>query len=203
MLANLKIAAVLTLFTFAFANVNANPILNVDHDGILMGATRVMVAGKLFDVEFADGECGGIANLCDTPSNFMFNTSEAARAASQALLDQIFLDIYDENYTLTNGCQNLIWDRSMCAILTPYETQFIDPYVFIKTEMLINGITNELQSFGLLGTDSTKTTWDYATYAIWRECVETPESNLNFVFLLAVALLLLRRSRVEPSPKIR
>lgn len=192
----LFISAILCSFVIAIPS-SATPVLHINNDGILVGATQILVEGKLFDVQFRDGECGGIDHLCDYPSNFMFKTSLSARAASQALLDQIFLGVYDTDYALTNGCQNLIEDRFMCAILTPYDSVSIDPYIFIHTEAVFNATTNSLQSFGLLGTDSTKTIWDYTTYAIWTECIDVPEPHPIPLVILSLTFIWLRHRLIK------
>jgi hypothetical protein len=60
--------------------------------GILTGATNVDVGGSFYDVVFVDGTCAAVFNGCDDPTDFIFPTSATAVAASQALIDQVFLD---------------------------------------------------------------------------------------------------------------
>jgi hypothetical protein len=70
-------------------------------DGQLMGASGVNVDGNLYDVQFLDGTCIGLYNGCDEISDFTFQTEASALLASQALLDQVFLDspegMFDSN----------------------------------------------------------------------------------------------------------
>ena len=60
--------------------------------GQLMGASNVLVDGNLYDVQFLGGTCIALYNGCDAVSDFTFQTSAAAGLASQALLDQVFID---------------------------------------------------------------------------------------------------------------
>jgi hypothetical protein len=89
--------------------------------GQLVGAFDVNVGGTLYDVEFVDGTCVAFYSGCDELSDFTFQTQATADMASQALLDQVFLDgglgNFDTDPTLTSGCT----DPSQCDVITPYE----------------------------------------------------------------------------------
>lgn len=88
--------------------------------GQLVGATDVNVSGTLYDVAFLDGSCSDLFGLCDTLSDFTFQTEAAALAASVALITQVFLDVgpsFDTNPFLTNGCEAF---ASVCDVVTPY-----------------------------------------------------------------------------------
>ena len=102
--------------------------------GVLMGATGVSVGGSLYDVSFKDGTCADLFNGCDDASDFFFPVSDIstptlvaseAMMASQALLDQVFIDSalgdFDSDPTLTNGC-NRIRD---CSAYTPVFAQLL------------------------------------------------------------------------------
>ncbi len=86
--------------------------------GQLMGASDVLVNGSLYDVQFLDGTCIDLYNGCDDVSDFTFQTNADAALASQALLDQVFLDVaagaFDSVPSLTAGCEN----PSECKVLT-------------------------------------------------------------------------------------
>ena len=103
------------LFSFFTVSANAAAVLDVQ-DGQLVGATGVSVNGVLYDVEFVDGSCVTLFNGCDDPGDFVFTSGTEALAASQALLDQVFLGIYDTNPELTAGC-SFFFD---CDVLTAY-----------------------------------------------------------------------------------
>jgi hypothetical protein len=78
--------------------------------GQLMGASGVLVDGNLYGVQFLDGTCIDLFNGCDDVSDFTFQTEASATLASQALLDQVFLDgvdgAVDSLPSLTNGCED-------------------------------------------------------------------------------------------------
>lgn len=88
----------------------------------LLGATGVNVGGALYDVDFLDGYCFTLFSGCDSESDFIFTTLATAAVASQALLDQVFVDgaegRFDTDPTLTRG----IGDFGFSArISTPYD----------------------------------------------------------------------------------
>jgi hypothetical protein len=85
--------------------------------GFLHGASGVNVGGALYDVEFTDGTCLDVYDGCAN-SDFTFRDSASALLASQALLDQVFIDgkgNFDSLPGLTKGCFD-----EFCSILTPY-----------------------------------------------------------------------------------
>jgi hypothetical protein len=88
--------------------------------GQLVGASGVDVGGTLYDVEFRKGSCIDLYDGCDSPSDFTFTSALEAEAASQALLDQVFIDVeagdFDSVPSLTTRCQNI--DR--CNVFTPF-----------------------------------------------------------------------------------
>lgn len=121
----LALCAVASLL--AFTPVQAAPILLVDGSGKLTGATGVVVQGSLYDVSFQDGTCESLFPNpafpgCGDVSDFTFQSGASALAASQALLDQVFLDVgasldtaFDMIPNLTRGCTG-----QSCVALTPY-----------------------------------------------------------------------------------
>lgn len=94
--------------------------LNVS-GGQLLGASGVIVDGSSYNVQFLDGTCIALYHGCDDVSDFTFQTAVAAREASQALLDQVFLDgafAFDSQPELTRGCELNLF--KLCFILTPH-----------------------------------------------------------------------------------
>jgi hypothetical protein len=87
--------------------------------GQLLGAYDVDVDGTLYDVEFLDGTCDDLFSGCNSGA-FVFQTQADALAASQALLDQVFLDgvlgTFDTDPEFTNGCAY----QPSCSVTTPY-----------------------------------------------------------------------------------
>lgn len=104
----------------AFAVESGAATLSVDGTGKLLGATGVDVGGTLYDVAFTDGTCIALFSGCDDPGDFAFTSSAAAGAASQALLDQVFLDgaegSFDGVPQSIAGCSS----TTECWAWTPY-----------------------------------------------------------------------------------
>ncbi len=124
-----RIQLLLILGTLAWpAATNAATL--IVSEGTLIGASGVNVDGRLYDVEFQDGTCIELFNGCDRVSDFVFQNRVEAVRASQALLDQVFLDgplgSFDSTPTLTQGCPydpRFYW---LCQALTPYDFGFLD-----------------------------------------------------------------------------
>jgi hypothetical protein len=118
------------LITIALAALStpasAAVTLNVQNN-VLVGASNVEVLGALYDVEFIDGRSYASV-FGSTP--LAFSNLASANAASQSLLDQVFLDgpagdfdsivRSDGNVTttsFTNGCSS----HNFCLTFTPFE----------------------------------------------------------------------------------
>jgi len=190
----------------ASAQAIALPTLQVNADGILMGADNVNVDGTLYDVRFRDGTCAVLYAPCNCASSFVFRSEASARLASQALLDTVLVDgpgplgMFGSNPELTDGCQ----DRGQggagnCEILTPYRwDSFADSAWLIAA--VNDGAGGRLNSFGVTRSfDSTLT--DPITFALWcsspLDCQPAvPELNtISYVGIGGVALLLVMRRR--------
>jgi hypothetical protein len=106
--------------SLASAPASAATLL-VNGSGLLTGATGVDVGGTLYDVAFVDGTCIALFDGCDNAAtDFTFTTEADALAASQALVDQVFLDggqgAFDSTPYLTFGC----FDPRICSAGTPF-----------------------------------------------------------------------------------
>lgn len=99
-----------------FSPLSSNAALIVGTNDALLGATGVTVGSYIYDVSFIDGSCQSVFSGCNEISDFTFQDLASANQASQALLDQVFLGIYDTNPSLTNGCTAS--DR--CFVVTAY-----------------------------------------------------------------------------------
>ena len=112
----------LLLVTFVLRSSADAATLLVNGSGILTGATGVDVDGTLYDVEFVDGTCVALFDGCDSVTDFTFSSEADALAASQALLDQVFLDTaqgdFDADPGLTSGCINTTF--GVCEVWTPF-----------------------------------------------------------------------------------
>jgi len=101
-----------------------------DGSGLLTGATGVMVNGTAYDVSFQAGSCNSVFNGCDPTLDLFFTSGASALAASQALLDQVFIGLnpgnidpftpglVDSHPGLTRGCTDGAFRE--CTALTPY-----------------------------------------------------------------------------------
>ena len=121
--------------------VQAAPILQVQ-DGILTGAKHVSIFGTFtgitsyYDVEFLDGTCAAVFSGCNNfyfGLNYNYSPALAAKEASQALLDQVFINrgagkLYDDNPTLTRGCSDLY----LCEVMTPNQRSNYQGVTFIS-----------------------------------------------------------------------
>lgn len=108
--------------------------LNVNSAGTLLGASGVMVGSKSYNVVFVEGTCLSTFGGCDQASDFLFTSSTDANAASQALLDQVLIDVPAQGYAFdsspekTFGCSS----TARCNPLTPMYLYGSGSYVFVS-----------------------------------------------------------------------
>ena len=93
--------------------------------GQLIGASGVIVDGSSYNVEFQVGTCIDLYSGCDDVSDFTFQTAAAAVLASQAIVDQVWVDVSVESFPVGNGGFFVGCDASTCAAVTPYG---VDPF---------------------------------------------------------------------------
>ena len=111
--------------TLALASSVDAAVLQVS-GGILTGATGVDVNGTLYDVEFVDDTCGAVFTGCDSTSDFTFTSDADAKAASNSLLGEVFVDgpegQFDSLSFLTFGCPGDPGNPEFCVAVTPFAT---------------------------------------------------------------------------------
>jgi len=96
--------------------------------GQLVGATGVTIPGLgISDVSFMEGTCVDLFGGCDANSDFSFSSEVDAQTAAQALLDQVFIGLYDDDSTLTEGC-----DFTSCAARIPWKLSSIGNAVAVS-----------------------------------------------------------------------
>jgi hypothetical protein len=142
--------------------------LQVNGSGILVGANGVNVSGTLYDVEFRNGPGDGCSSLfagCDDLTDFAFQSESAARAASQALLDQVFTDNvlgnFDSNPALTQGCTNSV----LCAVATPYSPALLAGHALVIYASNFSGAGDTAD--GPIGQVSSLIGFSQLTWAVW------------------------------------
>ncbi|MFS2024873.1 PEP-CTERM sorting domain-containing protein [Massilia sp. CT11-137] len=185
------------LFSHTFASIaicaplaaGAMPLLQVK-DGILKGAKNVVVNAQNYDVTFNGGSCTEVFGVCAL-SSFYFRDFDTAQAASQALIDQVFVDsaagVFERDSSLTNGCQAY---TSYCYVLTP---------VAIDGSVVIGGMATNYS--GGARSETARMFYRYTneasvnlSYARWTVApAELPEPGS--VALLAIAFAGMRFSR--------
>ena len=120
----------------AFGNVHA-AVLQVYANGILTGASGVNVGGQLYDVAFIEGSCFSAYAGCNN-GIFAFTDVGTAEKASQALLDQVFLDgpmgLFDSSTWMIEGCNNYSppEQNSWCEAFTPYAVDWPNSELFVS-----------------------------------------------------------------------
>lgn len=149
------------------------------------------------DVVFVDGTCIEVFTGCDAQSDFFFEDDLHAILASQALLDQVFVDAMfalDTSPELTNGCES----NSLCEVFTPIAL----PGEAISNETTDNGVA-EIDDFVhltfLQGSSIDTTDFDELVWAVWSES-ETVVSEPSALYLLLVGVVVLGWVQTRKRP---
>ncbi|MCW5661176.1 MAG: PEP-CTERM sorting domain-containing protein [Burkholderiaceae bacterium] len=157
-------------------------------NGLLTGAGGALVNGTLYDVSFQDGSCNSLQAGC---TQFTFSTLLDAVAAGQALMDQVFVGVYDAAPELTRGCSS----TRQCLITTIFGA---------GSTLADNAVTfnnrpadaDDLTTVGLIGSAFDTTPNIDVTIAVWTAAApgRVPEpSTLGLSIAALVALALVRR----------
>lgn len=145
---------------------SAEPILVLESGTFLLGARNVDVGGILYDVAFQDGTCVAIFTGCDQPADFTFQTADAAALASRALLDSVFVGLFDQNVFLIKGCED---QDDYCSAFTPWRlhptnTNNVEGVIAQNNYYEISDLTYSTQ-FSRTATDTS--TLPNVIWAVW------------------------------------
>ncbi len=167
----LSILVVLLTGPMAFAS----PILQINGDGQLTGASGVDVGGTLYDVMFVEGTCLDVYHGC-TESDFPWHDYEPVILAAQALLDQVFLDTslgnFDTSPSLIFGCEN----QGQCRPSTPYRKR---NGVDIRSRDASNDTDESKDKVRLMHLIDSEdfANNDFRVWAVWGLTPVTPTTN--------------------------
>ena len=169
-----KTAIALATLLMAASSTSWAALIVVD-SGELIGATGVDVAGTAFDVTFVDGTCAALFDGCDSVEDFSFSTESSANVASQALIDQVFLNVveglFDTFPALTAGCTFV----GQCRALTPYG---FNP-TSVRSSVALNrddiGVSADLVQGDFRAATTDTTPVSDTVWAIWTLSETEPE----------------------------
>ncbi len=178
----------------AILDINLSPDPNPDQ-WQLLGAKNVVIDSTIWNVSFEDGTCAEVFSGCDQDSYFTFNSRHFARLASQALLDQVLIDIlppqypskYDSNPEMISGIENIFWS----LIITPYAVGDGNLLPTFDAAVAVNYSSDVSNNDLVVTWEDTLTTFSgdtdkSAVYAKWS-LVSIPEPMTSA--LLAIGLL--------------
>jgi hypothetical protein len=104
----------------AFGAAQAAPSLLIDANGRLTGAENVVVRGTSYNVQFVDGSCFLLHSGCNQADDFTFHNRADARAASEALLGTVLVDLGDNHFDSSPsdvaGCSGM-----RCSVFTAFQ----------------------------------------------------------------------------------
>ena len=172
------------LFLWVGSSAHAAHLL-IDAQQKLYGAQQVNVDGTFYDVLFIDDSCTSLFAPCNAVSDFTF-TESGSLLASQALLDQVFIDapiegLFDTDPEVTKGCTN----PGVCLVVTPFG--------FNELGRVLAGFANNDQfeasdaaNIGVLDTTVDLSIATTAVYAVWSAS-EVPLPGSLVLFLSSIA----------------
>jgi hypothetical protein len=155
--------------------------------GILVGASNVDVGGDLYDVAFVDGTCIALFDGCDDSSDFTFTTVPSSIIASQALLDQVFVDgglgQFDSSTFLTAGCTDST--SGLCHAYMPGWIALDLIYGTVAVNTIFEGFDSVFTAVSW-APDWDSGVADDRMFAIWSPVPEPGTASLLAVGLIAM-----------------
>ena len=191
-------ALLLACAVAAMGSAAAAPVLEINA-GLLTGARGVTVEGETYDVKFLEGTCAAVHGSCANDA-FIFTSRTQALHASQALLDQVFVDgplgAFDADLNLTTGCSG----RASCLLFT---ASMVPRGEWIEAGAIYNLAAPAPSGYNILSwyflrLDMDTATSDNTIWAVWsKAAAEVPEPGSVALFGLTLAAMgtRLRRRR--------
>ena len=152
--------------------------------GILHGASGVDVGGSLYDVTFVDGTCIALFSGCDSASDFTFTSSSAATAASQALLDQVFIDGVSGNFDTDPA---LMFGLSSTAYGYAW-TPFASDATYVQIVSALNHTSEGFDYPAFHGPAEFTRTYNTAAANVFVYAIWTPVPEPSSALLIAMGL---------------
>lgn len=174
-------------------SINA-ALLITDEFGALLGAELVEIDGEFYDLEFKDGSCTEIFSGCDSVDDFEFDVATAP-LATQALLDQVLIGIYDDQVELTFGCESTVFCTALLPVYAP-------PGFAQTTYYADNGSLDDFGSFNVtsvfwIDRDSDfsglASSSDSRVFAVFNPS-QVPLPSAGVLFFLAISTLFFNRN---------
>lgn len=203
----------LLALVFSIAGLLSNAALaaltfQTDLDGKLTGASGIMIEGATYTVQFKDGTCSQLFSGCNDASDFIFSSGPRAAAASQALLDSVFINTvmgeFDGNPGLTSGCG---FGVLLCGAMTPHGLAAVTyPGIYIWVSIANNLVVDaeDYVQYNLIRDNGPTAPNSFAdetfTWAVWS--VQTvPEPSTLLLTVAALVSMLLCRAHLPPNSR--
>lgn len=173
----------------------AGPATLLTENGLLVGATGVEIDGETYSVSFEGGSCNSLFSNC---SSFVFQTQAAAGAASEALLTQVLVGVFDDSPNLTRGCGR----PDYCFVVTPYqqgEAAGVGAVVFLGNALNQSAASALEDATSFANLPASHVASREIVYAVWTleaDAAAVPEpGSLALLILAGGALALVQRRR--------
>jgi hypothetical protein len=183
----LCVLASLGLGLFATIPAQASPTPTFEASGgVLHGIDGVDVSGTYYNVMFVAGDCVSVFSPCTSTSDFEFQSSSAAYAASAALnaLFNLGIDGYSSSFTSIIGEYGVGGDAfsQYDNLITPYA--YSADLSYYDEDVVYDGDSNDNGSAAVTPTTVLGNTNEGNVYAVWSldDPTSVPEPGTLFLF---------------------